>query len=114
MINHENAIKEIKLEGKELKDVTKKILVGPRDGFDGYFRIFKVAPGGYTPYHKHPWWHVNYVLEGEGKIVIEGKDNPIKKGSTAFIEENVTHQFVNTGNTELKFICLVPKDGDSY
>ncbi len=114
MVNHEDKIREIMLEGSDLEGVKKQILIGPKDGLSGFFRMFKVAPGGHTPYHKHPWWHANYVLEGEGKVIIEGKDNPVKKGSVAFVEGNVVHQFVNTGNTELKFICLVPEEGDSY
>ena len=114
MVRHESQVERIDLSSEDIKNVKKQILIGPNDGFNGYFRVFSVGPGGNTPYHKHPWWHANYVLEGRGKIVLEGKDYPIEKGSVAFIEGNRIHQFINTGDRELRFICLVPPEGDSY
>ncbi|TXT43737.1 MAG: hypothetical protein FD137_1763 [Spirochaetes bacterium] len=47
-------------------------MIGTQIGYDGYFRVFTVQPGGEK------------------------------------------HHFVNTGLTPFKFICLVPKSGDSY
>ena len=114
MVRHEIDIKENILTGDSLKDVKKKILIGPQDGYKGYLRVFTLQPGGYTPHHKHNWWHANYVLEGEGKVIIGDKGYDVRKGSTAYIENNKMHQFKNTGSTELKFICLVPVEGDSY
>lgn len=114
MVRHESDITEELLAGDTLKDVKKKILIGPKDGYKGYLRVFSLSPGGFTPHHKHNWWHANYVLEGEGKVIIEDKEYSVTKGSTAYIENNKMHQFRNTGNSELKFICLVPEEGDSY
>ena len=114
MVRHESDIERMELSGDDIKNVEKQILIGPEDGFNGFFRVFAIKPGGNTPYHRHPWWHANYVLEGKGKIVLEGKDHPIEKGSVAYIQGNKIHQFVNTGETELRFICLVPPEGDSY
>jgi quercetin dioxygenase-like cupin family protein len=93
---------------------TKQIVIGPQDGYDGFLRVFTVQPGGTTPYHSHTWFHANYVLEGQGKVVIEGVDNPVKAGSVAYIDGGTKHNFVNTGTSPLKFICLVPQEGDSY
>ncbi len=114
MVRHIDDIASVEMKGEGVKGVTKRIAIGPNDGYDGYFRVFTVQPGGSSPYHAHPWFHANYVLEGEGKIVIEGKDNPVKKGSVAYIEGGKKHHFVNTGAAPLVFICLVPQEGDSY
>lgn len=114
MVRHESDIGSVEMKGTGINGVTKQILIGPKDGYDGYLRVFTVQPGGNSPYHAHPWFHANYILEGEGKVVIEGVDHPIKAGSVAYIEGGKHHHFVNTGSEPLKFICLVPQTGDSY
>jgi len=114
MVRHESDIKPVDMQGKGVVGVTKQMLMGPKDGYDGFFRVFTVQPGGNSPYHAHAWFHANYVLEGQGKIVIEGVENPVKAGSVAYIDGGKNHNFVNTGNTPLKFICLVPQEGDAY
>ncbi len=114
MIKHESDIAETPMAGEGIVGVTKRIAVGPQDGYDGYMRVFTIQAGGHTPYHAHPWFHTNYVLEGEGKVVLEGTENPVKAGSVAYIEGGKKHQFVNTGTAPLRFICLVPAEGDKY
>ncbi len=114
MVRHVDDIGPVDMKGKGVVGVTKQIAIGPADGYDGFLRVFTVQPGGESPYHSHPWFHANYILEGEGKVVIDGVDHPIRTGSVAYIEGGRQHHFVNTGAGLLKFICLVPKDGDSY
>jgi len=114
MVRHENDIGSVEMKGNNVVGVTKQILIGPKDGYDGYLRVFTVQPGGNSPHHSHPWFHANYILEGEGKVTIDGVDHPIKAGSVAYIDGGKQHQFINTGTTPLKFICLVPQAGDSY
>jgi len=114
MVRHESEIRSVDMVGNGVVGVTKQILIGPKDGYDGFLRVFTVQPGGKSPYHSHPWFHANYILEGEGKVVIDGIDNPIKAGSVAYIDGGKMHHFVNTGAAPLKFICLVPQAGDSY
>ncbi|RLI08111.1 cupin [Candidatus Bathyarchaeota archaeon] len=74
-----------------------------------WMRLFEVEPGGSTPYHRHPWEHEVFVLEGEGVVVGEGgREQPIRPGTVVFVPPNEIHQFKNTGQGVLKFICLVP------
>ena len=114
MVRHEGEITPLPMQGKDIEGVMKQILIGPQDGYEGYLRVFTLAPGGHTPYHQHPWWHANYVLAGEGIVHIDGKDYPVRAGSVAYIEGGKSHNFTNTGTGPLKFICLVPPEGDSY
>jgi len=114
MVRHESDIQAVEMKGEGIVGVTKRIVIGPKDGYDGYFRVFTVQPGGNTPSHSHPWFHANYILEGEGKLVIEGEERALKAGSVAYIEGGKKHNFVNTGSKPFKFICLVPQAGDSY
>lgn len=83
MVRHIEDIQSVEMKGQGIKGVTKRIAIGPKDGYEGYFRVFTVQPGGFSPYHSHPWFHANYILEGSGAIIIEGIEHPVKKGSIA-------------------------------
>ncbi|GAB1482430.1 cupin domain-containing protein [Treponema sp.] len=114
MVRHEDDVQSVPMSGDDIKGVSKQILIGPKDGYDCFLRVFTVQSGGHTPDHNHPWYHANYVLEGEGQICMDGKQIPVKAGSVAYIEEGKTHHFENTGKVPLRFICLVPESGDKY
>lgn len=104
-----------------IKGLQKQVPVGIADGTPTMsLRVFTVQPGGHTPYHSHPWEHVNYILDGEGVMVDEaGVEHPIKAGDYALILPDEKHQFRNpardareetAGGSELRFICLVPRE----
>jgi quercetin dioxygenase-like cupin family protein len=86
-------------------------LLSERDGTPNFaMRQFEVAPGGYTPRHSHPYEHEVYVLEGEG-VVFEGSTpHSLKAGDVVLVTPDEIHQFRNTGNAPLKFLCLIPND----
>ncbi len=76
-------------------------------------RQFEVAPGGYTPRHSHPYEHEVFVLEGEG-VVLEGDlEHPLRAGDFVLVTPDEVHQFRNTGQAPLKFLCLVPNSSAS-
>jgi quercetin dioxygenase-like cupin family protein len=114
MVRNESEVKPVVMSGEDIQGAFKQILVGPKDGYEGYLRVISLSPGGHTPYHQHEWWHVNYIIEGEGRVVIEGEKHEVKAGSTAYIDGGKQHRFENTGVGILKFICLVPPNGDKY
>ncbi|NLA92013.1 MAG: cupin domain-containing protein [Spirochaetales bacterium] len=94
-------------------DVEKQILIGPQEGWsDHVMRLFTLKAGQSTPRHSHPWPHIIYVLEGEGLFFFEGEDNPIQSGSLLYVDPDSLHQLINKGEGELKFICIVPKEGE--
>jgi quercetin dioxygenase-like cupin family protein len=114
MIGHENDKKFRPVHGDDVEGVGKKILIGPRDGLEGYLREFSLAEGGHTPYHQHPWSHMVYVLQGEGNLTCGEKSFPLRPGSVAYLEADKAHGFSNSGSGELRFLCLVPPTGDAY
>jgi len=77
-------------------------------------RTFELSEDGHSPKHIHDWPHINYVLEGNGVLFLNGKENEITKGSIAYVPSNELHQFRNTGKEPLKFICIVPKRGHTF
>src|SRR5580700_6913608 len=84
-------------------------LVDERDGAPTFaMREFEVAPGGYTPRHFHDYEHEVFVLEGAG-IVMEGAvEHPLRAGDVVLVKPNEIHQFRNTGDRPLKFLCFIP------
>ena len=95
------------------ENVTIRWLLGkdsPAPNF--YLRLFEVMPGGHSPYHSHASEHEIFILEGRGRINARGKAFPVSAGSFALVESNEEHQFENTGDTALKFLCLVPKEDE--
>jgi quercetin dioxygenase-like cupin family protein len=75
-------------------------------------RLFEMESGGNSPYHKHPWEHEVFILEGEGAIRGEDNEKAFKAGDVVFVAPNEMHQFKNQGETTLKFLCLVPHKRD--
>ena len=71
-------------------------------------RLFEIDPEGYSPYHKHSWEHEVFILEGEGTIRSEKGDRKFRKGDAIIIMPEEFHQFKNTSQETVKFICLVP------
>ncbi len=114
MVIHESERELTKLSGEGIQDVSKRILAGLKDGYRGFLREFIVSPGGHTPYHNHDWYHLVYMLEGEGILKLENRNYDLRKGAVIFIESNRPHGFTNTGTSDMSFLCLVPENGDSY
>ena len=85
-------------------------LVGEQDGAPNFaMRQFEVAVDGYTPRHSHPYEHEVFVLEGQGVVLEQDVEHPLQAGDVVFVKPDEVHQFRNTGNAPLKFLCLVPK-----
>ncbi len=96
------------------KGTVKQVVVGPEQGWEDYvMRVMTVEPEGYSPTHAHDWPHINYVISGNGVLMISGKEYPIEKGSCAYVPSNEEHCFMNKGDVPLEFICIVPLCGEA-
>ena len=103
------AAREVEMDGAA--DVTMRMLIGPEDNAPTFnMRMFELAPGGHTPRHVHDWEHEVYILTGSGAVYADGAENPIGPGQCLFVPANEEHQFLNTADGPMTFLCLVPKD----
>lgn len=112
-ITNLESVEKTKMAMEGVKDVFKQIPIAKADGTPIFsFRVFTLLPGGHTPYHTHPFEHLNYIIGGEGVVVTEsGQEIPIKKGDFGLLLPNEKHQFKNKSNDqELVIICAVPKE----
>jgi quercetin dioxygenase-like cupin family protein len=103
----------VPMAGDGVRDVVKRVLVSPADGWGGWvMRLFDIGPGGHTPRHTHDWPHINFVAAGEGRLHLDGEDHQLAAGSYAYVPAGSVHQFSSTGGGVLSFICIVPEQGD--
>lgn len=97
----------MQMEG--VKGVSMRMMVGRGDGAPNFaMRHFTVEPGGHTPHHSHNYEHEVYVVDGAGRVEQDGEFRNIRGGDVLFVEPNKVHQFVNTGDKPLQFLCMVP------
>jgi quercetin dioxygenase-like cupin family protein len=86
-------------------------LIAQKDGAPNFaMRMFEVAPGGHTPYHQHDWEHELFCLSGSGALVTERGEISFGENDVMFVDPNLMHAFKNTGQTTLKFLCLIPHE----
>ena len=97
------------VEEKGAKGVKVRWVISQKDGAPNFaMRIFEIEAGGFTPYHKHEWEHEVFIKDGQGILVSEEKEFPFKPGDVIFVPSDEVHQFKNTSDKKLEFLCLVP------
>jgi quercetin dioxygenase-like cupin family protein len=92
--------------------VHKQIPLSRKGGVPEFsFRVFTIEPGGHTPYHRHKFEHMNYVISGEGILVAEDREHALKQGDFALVLAGEKHQYRNSSDDQvLIIICAVPKE----
>lgn len=106
-------VESIRPQMEGAKDVLKQLPIGSAEGTPSFsLRVFTIEPGGHTPYHTHPFEHLNYLISGSGVIVDEsGVETPVKAGDFALVLPDEKHQYKNGSETEdMIMICGVPKE----
>ena len=98
----------VKAEGASCAYVQEFITL--REGVPNFaLRVFELEPGGYTPRHQHDWEHENYILSGEGELLLpDGSTTPLRPGDAVLVRPNEVHQYRNVGSTPFRFICCIP------
>ncbi|MFZ5572568.1 MAG: cupin domain-containing protein [Thermodesulfobacteriota bacterium] len=96
-------------DSEQVKGVQGRILIGKDDGAPNFcMRLFQVETGGYTPRHRHAWEHEVFVHGGSGAVLRDGEWVPVQAGSTVYVAPDEDHQFKNTGEGPLLFVCVIP------
>jgi quercetin dioxygenase-like cupin family protein len=92
-------------------NIYKQIPISREDGTPNFsFRVFTIEPGGHTPFHSHPFEHLNYIIEGNGELVQKEGIYPIQKGDFVLILPDEIHQYRNPSSQAFVMICAVPKE----
>ena len=96
--------------GDEAPSVTIRLVIDEaNDGAPNYaLRVIEVAPGGHTPRHTHPFEHENYVMDGEGRVLLGQEWHNVGPGSVVFVPGGLEHTYENRGETPFRFLCGIP------
>jgi quercetin dioxygenase-like cupin family protein len=96
--------------GDEAPGVTIRWVIDEKaDGAPNYaLRVIEVAPGGHTPKHTHPYEHENYVVEGQGRVLIENAWHDVGPGSVIFVPAGTLHTYENSADVPFRFLCGIP------
>ena len=106
---HYTDIKAEDVDVKGAKDAKIRWLITKEDGAENFtMRLFDLGPKGHTPLHQHDWEHEVFIVSGSGELRSKEQKNPIKKGDVIFVPSMKWHQFVNTSDELLQFICIIP------
>ncbi|MEJ2638327.1 MAG: cupin domain-containing protein [Desulfosarcinaceae bacterium] len=112
IIANEKELLATAINHPDAKHARMKVPIAAEQGWvDHVLRIIELGAEGHSPRHTHDWPHINYIIEGEGIVHMNGEDHPVTAGGYAYIPANVEHQFRNTAETPFRFICIVPKEG---
>jgi mannose-6-phosphate isomerase-like protein (cupin superfamily) len=69
--------------------------------------LMSLPPGGEIGEETHP--DVDQVLvfvSGEGKAILNGEQSPVAAQSLCFVPARTTHNFINTGTSDLKLYTV--------
>jgi quercetin dioxygenase-like cupin family protein len=68
-------------------------------------RGVRIAPGGVSADHAHPWEQANYVLSGHGRVDIDGTGYDVGPDDFVYVPPNAQHVFTNTGDEQLVLLA---------
>jgi quercetin dioxygenase-like cupin family protein len=71
-------------------------------------RMVELEPGGNSPKHTHPYEHENFIVSGQGRVLIDDVWHDLQEGDVVFVPPDVLHQYVNAGEKTFKFLCGIP------
>lgn len=112
-VGHIDEIQGKKIEAPGVRNIVKQVLIGPKEGWEGWvMRRIVVSNGGGAPRHRHPFPHINYILSGQGTLIMEGKEYLLEPGSIDYVPANAEHEFIARGEKDFVLICIVPEEGD--
>lgn len=74
--------------------------------------VAELEPGEAVDFrpHRHAQAEAYYILSGEGTVVIDGAEHPVRPGTAVFIPGNAAHGALNTGSALLRLLYVFPAD----
>lgn len=80
--------------------------------------VIEVEPGQTVrPAHSHPnGEEVIYIIEGSGRVMIEGVIEPVRAGCAVLFPQGHVHMLQNSGSARMKVACFFapPTSLDNY
>jgi mannose-6-phosphate isomerase-like protein (cupin superfamily) len=81
-----------------------RVVVDPAVGCQGVTQFVGWIPPGRAPEHSHTYDEVVYVLDGRGRLHLDGSTRPIGPGSCIHLPPPLGHCLENTGTAPLRVL----------
>jgi len=108
-ITHLDKCESFPVEMEGAVGASRQLPIGKADGAPNFsIRVFTLEVGGHTPHHVHASEHLNYILQGSGEVMDGDTPRAISAGDYVLVPPDQKHQYRNTGNGPLVFMCIVP------
>jgi quercetin dioxygenase-like cupin family protein len=109
-IKHRDEFESMEGSGNATWQLARKSLGTSAFGFN----LVEIGPGGQIPEHDHSdsdEVEVYAILEGEGKVRLNGEDHPAPAGTFASIDPQVSRTIVNDSDAPLTALLIgVPRE----
>src|SRR6476660_1276789 len=93
----------VTLDGSEIREWAGQVA---RPACNQSLAEATIPVGGATTAHYHRTTEELYlVVEGRGRLVIDGEERELAEGDCALIAPGATHKLHNTGETPLRVLC---------
>jgi quercetin dioxygenase-like cupin family protein len=94
------------ITGDGARDVFGLPLVTLSEGTGAFdMRGVRIAPGGVSADHLHPWEQANYILRGRGRVELGDETFDVAPDDFVYVAPNVRHLFTNTGDEDLVLLA---------
>jgi quercetin dioxygenase-like cupin family protein len=94
---------------RKMKGVSVRWLIGPAEKAPNFaLRYFEIEPGGWTSLDRHAHDHGVVVLRGRGQVLLGQEEHEIAFGDVVYIPPDEVHQFKNSSEESLGFLCVIP------
>jgi mannose-6-phosphate isomerase-like protein (cupin superfamily) len=91
--------------------VKVKYLIDKSAGANKFFlRYYSIEAGGHTPLDSHAGEHEVFIMKGCGRVKCGELEFNLGPGDALFIPSHEVHQFINTGEEPLEFLCVRGSD----
>ncbi len=108
-ILHLDDVQAVPVELAGASGVDVRVLIGQAAGAPNFtMRLFELAAGGRTPYHRHDYEHEVFVLSGRGCVWQGDEQTELSPGTAVLIEPMEWHGFEADGVEGMRLLCLVP------
>lgn len=71
------------------------------------FQLARVAPGGVSKRHAHPWDQANWIAGGEAEVDVAGEVFRLRTGDSIVIPGGKPHSFSNPGAGPLLLVAVL-------
>ena len=87
-------------------------ILSPEDEKDFIVRKAIIKNGGSMPNHTNEIQHQQFVVSGEGKVVIGDKTYHAKQGDFIYISAGLNHYYEACYGVDYEFLCIIPTRED--